>query len=81
MNETVLALGALDSRWLLVIFLGAVDLWAIALIVASPASIRDRVLWSVVVLLCPIVGCMLWYVVGPKPRLARPREREEERAG
>lgn len=74
MNELAEGLGALDSRWLLVAFLLALDLWAIGLVSASRAGRREKVLWTVVILLCPIIGCLLWYVLGPKPWLLRGRD-------
>lgn len=74
MKELATSLGAIDSRWLLLAFLLALDVWAIGLVVASRASRKEKVLWTVVLLLCPIVGCLLWYVLGPKPWLLK-RER------
>lgn len=59
----------LDTRWMLVVFLLVLDVWAVNLIVRSRESVREKALWSSVVILCPIVGCLLWYVHGPKPDL------------
>ena len=69
MRTVTEAVGAIDSRWLLAAFLLALDAWAIGLVFGSGASRKERALWIVVLLLCPIVGCLLWYVLGPKPRL------------
>lgn len=74
------AVGSVDSRWLLLAFLGALDAWAIALVLTSRAGGREKALWVAVILLCPIVGCLLWYVLGPKPNLVR-EERGEPAAG
>lgn len=65
------ALAAVDSRWLLLALLAALDLWAIILVIAARTGTREKALWSGVILLCPIVGCLLWYVLGPKPNLVR----------
>lgn len=62
----------LDTRIALAVFVGAIDLWSVGLLLRSNGSRREKVLWSVVILLCPIVGCVLWYVLGPKPRLVPP---------
>lgn len=59
----------LDTRWLLVLYLVVLDIWAVNLIVRSGETVREKALWSGVVILCPIVGCLLWYVHGPKPDL------------
>ncbi len=59
-----------DTRWLLLVFLAAVDLWAIGLVTTSAAPRREKALWTGVIVLCPIVGCMFWFVLGPKPWLA-----------
>lgn len=63
-------MSAVDTRWALVAFLLAIDLWAVGLISRSSASAAQKVIWSAVVVVCPIVGCVYWYVVGPKPEIS-----------
>jgi hypothetical protein len=60
----------IDHRWLLVVLVAAVDAWAVQLLLRSKASLRDRILWTIVVLACPVIGCLFWFVLGPKPRIA-----------
>ncbi|MGH7540780.1 MAG: PLDc N-terminal domain-containing protein [Gemmatimonadota bacterium] len=60
------AAAAIDHRWVLVILLAALDIWSITFVVLSGAGRREKVLWSGVILLCPIVGCLFWFVLGPK---------------
>lgn len=60
---------ALDMRWVLLALLLVLDVWSIWLLVRAPATARERWLWSGVILLCPILGCIIWYVLGPKPDL------------
>ena len=67
MTEIVAWADAIDNRWLLVFFLLIVDAWAIRLILTSGASRREKFKWTVVVLFCPIIGPLFWYVLGPKP--------------
>lgn len=62
----------IDTRIALVVFVAAIDLWSVVLLLRSDGSGREKALWSAVILLCPIVGCVLWYVLGPKPRLVAP---------
>jgi hypothetical protein len=69
MNLLALAAG-LDTRWLLVALLGMIDLWAVVLVLRARASRRERLSWTAVILLCPVIGCMLWFVLGPKPTIA-----------
>ena len=75
MSEIIAWADALDKRWLLVFFLLIIDTWAIRLTLTSDASRREKLKWTVVVLLCPIIGPLFWYVLGPKPRFGsfRPR--------
>lgn len=76
MREFAAAVGAIDSRWFLLALLLALDAWAIGLVMAARASRREKTLWTLVLLLCPIVGCLLWYVLGPKPTLVKGGNRQ-----
>jgi hypothetical protein len=58
---------------MLLAFLLVLDGWAIWLIAKARPSAKEGLLWSAIVLLCPIVGCLLWYALGPKP-FSRPSE-------
>lgn len=62
-------LDTLDSRWILLVCLLLLDAWCVSLVFMSDAGRRERWLWTAVIVLCPVVGCILWYVLGPKPRL------------
>ena len=57
----------LDTRWVLAFYLLVLDVWAIALIWKARPGRRDGAIWSAIVLFCPIVGCLFWYALGPKP--------------
>ena len=67
MNSLIAAIVALDTRVMLLVFLFVLDAWAIALIVKARPSLKEGLLWSAIVLLCPIIGCLFWYALGPKP--------------
>jgi Phospholipase_D-nuclease N-terminal len=43
------------------------DVYAILQIAQSAASTGKKTLWIVVVLLLPLAGLILWYLLGPKP--------------
>ncbi|MFD2207776.1 PLDc N-terminal domain-containing protein [Kiloniella antarctica] len=42
------------------------DVWAIVKIFQSNATTGSKVLWIVIILLLPIIGLILWYLMGPK---------------
>ena len=42
------------------------DVWAIVRVFGSSASTGTKVLWIVVILLLPVLGLILWAVMGPK---------------
>ncbi len=44
------------------------DVWAIVNILQSNADTGAKVLWTVVVLVLPLLGLILWYFFGPKTR-------------
>ena len=60
---------ALDTRWVLAVLLLVLDAWSIWLIARARPGTRETMLWSGVVLLVPVFGCLFWYALGPKPRL------------
>lgn len=74
MEGWLAAAARIDTRWLLVCLLAVLDTWCIGLIARSDTSIRQKVAWSAVVVLCPVVGCVYWYVLGPKPDLPAAEE-------
>ena len=42
------------------------DIWAIVSIIGSSASTGSKVLWTLLVLLLPVVGFLIWLVAGPR---------------
>jgi succinate dehydrogenase/fumarate reductase cytochrome b subunit len=42
------------------------DVWAIVNILQSGASTGSKVLWTVIVIVLPIVGFILWFFLGPR---------------
>lgn len=67
MNDLVEIASKIDLRWVLAALLLALDVWAIVLVFVSATTRREKVLWTSVIVLCPIVGCLFWFVLGPKP--------------
>jgi len=50
--------------WGLLLLVG--DVWAIINIFQSSASNEKKLLWTIVVLLLPLIGLILWYFLGPR---------------
>ncbi len=44
----------------------ALDIWAIVSIVGSRASTGAKVGWSLLVIVLPIVGFIIWLIAGPR---------------
>jgi len=42
------------------------DVWAIINIFQSSASNEKKLLWTVVVILLPLLGLVLWFFLGPR---------------
>jgi hypothetical protein len=42
------------------------DVWAIINIFQSSAGTGNKVLWTVLVILLPVIGFILWYFLGPR---------------
>ena len=51
---------------LLGVLILAGDVWAIINIFQSSASNEKKLLWTLVVLLLPVLGLILWYFLGPR---------------
>ena len=46
----------------------AADIWAILNIFQSRADNLKKVLWTVLVLVFPVAGLILWFFIGPRER-------------
>ena len=44
------------------------DVWAIVKTLGSPSSAGSKALWVVLILILPVVGLIIWLVVGPRAR-------------
>ncbi len=42
------------------------DVWAIVNVFSSNASVGAKVLWSVLILLLPVIGLLIWLLAGPR---------------
>jgi Phospholipase_D-nuclease N-terminal len=46
----------------------AADIWAILNVFQSGASNGAKVLWTLVIILLPLLGLALWFFLGPRGR-------------
>lgn len=44
------------------------DVWAIVNVIGSRSSTGAKVLWTVLILLLPLVGFLIWLFAGPRTR-------------
>ena len=50
--------------WSLLVLIA--DIWAIVNIFQSAASTERKVLWTVLVIVLPVLGFIIWLVAGPR---------------
>ena len=55
-----------NGLWGLLILAG--DIWAIINIFQSSVSNGKKLIWTLVVLLLPVLGLILWFFLGPRDR-------------
>ena len=53
-----------NTLWGLIVL--ALDIWAIINIVQSSVDNGKKVLWILLVLILPLVGFIVWLVIGPR---------------
>lgn len=44
----------------------ALDIWAILQIFKSGADDTKKILWTILVLVAPFIGLVIWYLAGPR---------------
>ncbi len=54
--------GLLGLIWLIII------IWAVIQVAQSPAGGVSKLLWILLLLFLPLIGLILWLLLGPKPR-------------
>ena len=53
-----------DSLWGILVLIA--DVWAIVNIFQSSADTTKKVVWTVIVILLPVLGFILWFFLGPR---------------
>ena len=44
----------------------ALDIWAIISVIGSNASTGKKVIWTLLILFLPVIGFILWLLMGPR---------------
>ncbi len=57
-------MGEVNGLWGLIVL--AADVWAIVNIFQSSATTGKKVLWTVLVIVLPVLGFIIWLLAGPK---------------
>ncbi len=53
-----------NGIWGLIVLIA--DIWAIVNIFQSGASTQAKVLWTLLVIVLPVLGFVIWFFAGPK---------------
>jgi uncharacterized membrane protein len=57
---------SIELRGIVGLLILIADVWAIVNIAQSGASTGRKVLWIVLVLVLPVLGLILWFLLGPR---------------
>lgn len=53
-------------EFLLGIIILALDIWAVLNVWGSNTSTASKLLWTLLILVLPLIGLVIWYFAGPK---------------
>ena len=42
------------------------DIWAVVNVIGSPASGGAKVMWTLLIVILPVVGFIIWFFAGPR---------------
>jgi hypothetical protein len=48
----------------------ALDIWAVVNVVGSSATTGKKVLWVLLIVILPVLGLIIWALMGPRSRRA-----------
>lgn len=57
-------------EFILGIIILVLDIWAILSVLGSGASTPSKLLWSLGIIIFPLIGLVVWYFAGPKGQKA-----------
>ncbi|WP_373491071.1 PLDc N-terminal domain-containing protein [Parasphingorhabdus sp.] len=44
----------------------ALDIWALINVWGSGSSMGSKIIWTLIILILPVIGLILWFFMGPK---------------
>lgn len=47
------------------------DIWALVTIIQSGGTPAEKLIWVLIILFLPLIGFILWYLIGPGPKRLR----------
>jgi len=53
------------TRSLIGLIILVLDIWAIVQLFKSRASSLEKLLWTILIIVLPVVGLIIWYFIGP----------------
>jgi hypothetical protein len=57
-----------DSYGLIGLVILALDIWAIISVLQSSASTGAKVGWTLLIVVLPVIGLIIWLIAGPRGR-------------
>jgi hypothetical protein len=57
-------------EFILGIVILVLDIWAIVSVLGSGASVPQKLLWTLGIIVFPVIGFIVWYLAGPRGRAA-----------
>lgn len=57
-------------EFILGIIILVLDIWAIMSVLGSGAGTAQKILWTLGIIIFPVIGFIVWYFAGPKGRTA-----------
>lgn len=61
-------MGLQHYHGILYVILLILDLWAIISVVNSNRSVSNKLLWTLLILVLPLLGFIIWLIMGPRAR-------------
>lgn len=44
------------------------DIWALITIIQSGSTPVEKLIWVLIILFLPLIGFLIWYLIGPGPK-------------
>jgi len=58
--------GVMEMEFIIGIIILIADIWAIINIIQANTSTGAKILWSLLILILPVIGLLIWFFAGPR---------------